>query len=239
MNIALIFAGGTGQRMQSTSIPKQFLLAHGKPIIVHTIENFQNCVYIDKIVVASLKDYIPYMYELKDKYNLTKIANIVPGGNSGQESIYNALLAIGEFANDDDVILIHDGVRPIMDSDTLKRNIDSVKKNGSAITVSPAIESLLILDNQKETGRVINRNIAHYERAPQSFKFKDIFNAHKKAIQEHRTDFIDSGDMMYQYGYKLYAVEGPINNIKVTTPMDFFMFKAMLDAKENEQINIL
>lgn len=238
MNIALIFAGGTGQRMNTSSIPKQFLLVHGKPIIIHTIENFQNSEAIDKIVVASLKDYIQYMFELKEKYKLSKIENVVPGGKNGQESIYNALLEISKFAKNDDVVLIHDGVRPIVDDDTIKKNIESVKKYGSGITVTPAIEPLLILDD-KNKRRVINRKFVHYERAPQSFRFKDIFEAHKMAIKENKLDFIDSGELMSHYGHDLYPIEGSINNIKVTTPMDFFMFKAMLDAKENEQINIL
>lgn len=238
-NIALIFAGGTGQRMQSTSIPKQFLLVHNKPIIVHTIEKFQNSRLIDKIVVASLKDYIPYVIELKDEYNLNKIEDVVPGGSTGQESIFNALVAISKFANDDDIVLIHDGVRPMIDEETIERNIDTVKGYGSAITVARAIESIIIKDEKNNTEKVVNRNNAYYQRAPQSFFFKDIFRAHKKAISENKFDYIDSGEMMSQYGCKLHIVEGPVNNIKVTTPMDYFMFKALLDAKENEQISIL
>ena len=112
MNIAVIFAGGTGQRMNSASLPKQFLMIHGKPILVHTIEKFQMAEGIDKIVVVSLKDYIPMVEDLKRKFNLNKIVSIVSGGANGQESIFNGLLeAEKHSASDQDIVLIHDGVR--------------------------------------------------------------------------------------------------------------------------------
>lgn len=239
MNIAIIFAGGTGQRMNSVSIPKQFLKVHDKEIIVHTIEHFQKCEMIDKIIVVSLEDYIDKVYELKDKYRLSKICSVVKGGSTGQESIYNGLIEAKRTSLDNnDIVIIHDGVRPIIDDKTIRENIVCVKKNGSAITVAKSVETALIIEKDNVED-VIDRSKCYLGRAPQSFYLKDIFAAHEKANSMNKHDFIDSAMLMKYFGHKLFIVDGPQNNIKVTTPMDFFMFKAILDAKENEQIKLV
>ncbi len=122
MNFAVIFAGGTGQRMNTESLPKQFLKVHGKEIIVHTIEHFQYCEDIDGIVVVCISSFIDFMKELKEKYKLNKILKIVPGGDCGQSSIFNGLSAIKEFSHsDNDIVLIHDGVRPLIDKATIEK----------------------------------------------------------------------------------------------------------------------
>ena len=124
MNIAVIFAGGVGKRMHSKDIPKQFLKLHDKPIIIHTLELFQNSPEIDAIVISCLADYIGYMGKLTQKFNLNKVQKIVPGGKSGQESIYNGLKAAEAVGNrDKDIVLIHDGVRPLITEKTIKDNI--------------------------------------------------------------------------------------------------------------------
>lgn len=239
MNIVVIFAGGTGQRMNSVSLPKQFLKVHDKPIIVHTIEKFQNTSSIDKIVVVSIASYIDEVKRLKEVYNLTKIASIVEGGVSGQLSIYNGLVEAKKIStSNDDIVLIHDGVRPLIDEETINENIECVKNNGNAITISKAIETVVVINNDV-VDNVLDRHFCNLARAPQSFYLKDILECHKKALNDGRTDFIDSAMLMKTYGHKLHTVLGPVNNIKITTPMDFFMFKAILDAKENEQIKIL
>ena len=239
MNIVVIFAGGTGQRMNSVSLPKQFLKVHDKPIIVHTIEKFQNTSSIDKIVVVSIASYIDEVKRLKEVYNLTKIASIVEGGASGQLSIYNGLVEAKKIStSNDDIVLIHDGVRPLIDEETINENIECVKNNGNAITISKAIETVVVI-NDDVVENVLDRHFCNLARAPQSFYLKDILECHKKALNDSRTDFIDSAMLMKTYGHKLHTVLGPVNNIKITTPMDFFMFKAILDAKENEQIKIL
>lgn len=238
-NFALIFAGGIGQRMNTVSLPKQFLKVHGKEIIVHTIEHFQTNSLIDEIVVVCLSDFIPLMTELKNKYDFNKVKHIVSGGKSGQESIFNGLNILHKLSNDkNDIVLIHDGVRPIIDQDTINKNIESVKEYGNGITVSKATESVLII-NKNDVDKVEDRNRCYYGRAPQSFLLDEIYQCHIKAIKEGKTEFVDSSMLMQYYGYKMHIVEGPVNNIKVTTPMDFYIFRSILDAKENEQIKIL
>ncbi len=177
------------------------------------------------------------MKDLVKKFYLTKVLDIVPGGNCGQDSIYNGLYALSKFAKSkDDIVLIHDGVRPLIDDKTIKDNIECVREKGNAVTVAKAIETIVLLDKDGNVESVEDRTKCNMARAPQSFFFKDIYAAHLKAIAENKHDFIDSAMMMSYYGCKLHTVLGPANNIKVTTPMDFYMLKAILDAKENSQI---
>ena len=133
MNFAVIFAGGVGSRMHSKGMPKQFLPVFGKPIIVYTLEKFQETQSVDGIVVVSLESYIDKMRLLADSYHLSKVISIVSGGSSGQESIYNGLNALRAKAAPDDIVLIHDGVRPVIDSELIENCIESVKKYGTAI----------------------------------------------------------------------------------------------------------
>ena len=128
MNIAVIFAGGSGKRMHSKDRPKQFLMIHGKPIIVHTIERFQYHEEIDAVIVACLKEWIPYMEEMRYRYRLDKISKIVPGGDTGQLSIYNGVKAAAElYGTDGNIALIHDGVRPLINDQIISENIAAVK----------------------------------------------------------------------------------------------------------------
>lgn len=238
MNIAVIFAGGSGKRMNSKDKPKQFLLVHGKPIIVHTVEIFQEHKEIDGIIVVCIEDWIPYMEDMKHRYMLNKIGAIVPGGKTGQLSILNGLQAAADvYGEENTIVLIHDGVRPLISKETITGNIESVKKYGSAITCTPAIETVILMDKEG-TGihEVVERSRSKMAKAPQSFWLKDILNAQKKAIQEGYDNMIDSCTLMTHYGHKLHIVEGNNGNIKITTPEDFYTFRALYDAKENEQL---
>lgn len=240
MNYALIFAGGVGQRMNTVSLPKQFLKVHNKEIIVHTIEHFEKNANIDGIVVVCVKEYIDFMISLKERYKLSKIVSIVQGGKTGQESIWNGLRVVKTLSkSDDDIVLIHDGVRPLIEQTTIDDNIACVKKYGTCVTVAKSIETVLIMGNNDDIDSVLDRSKCYLGRAPQSFFIKDIYAAHVRANSEGLNNFIDSSMLMQYNGFKIHTIVGPTYNIKVTTPMDFYMFKAMLDAKEYEQIKIL
>lgn len=237
MNIAVIFAGGVGNRMHSKDKPKQFLTMHGKPIIIHTIDIFEDHPEIDAIVVACIEDWIPHLLNLFEKYNIKKVEKVVPGGNSGQESIYHALCAAEEVANGEkSIVLIHDGVRPLIYDKTINDNIRSVEQLGSAITCIKVKETVLITDELDSISEIPDRSKSRLARAPQSFWLDEILDSHRKAILEGRGDFIDSCSMMQYYGKKLHVIDGPQENIKITTPDDFYIMRAMLDAKENGQI---
>lgn len=236
MNIAVIFAGGTGRRMHTTSRPKQFLEYNGKPIIIYTLELFDNHPMIDGIVVACVKEWIPFLEKMLNKFEITKVKKIVSGGDTGQESIYKGLVAAQEVSKgDQDVVLIHDGVRPLITEQTITDNIEMVNSEGSCITCIPATETFIV--TQPDGGLEIpTRSNSLIARAPQSFYLKDILTAHEQARQEGRHDFIDSCSMMHHYGHKLGKVIGPMENIKITTPTDYFIFKAMVEVHENQQI---
>lgn len=237
MNIAVIFAGGTGQRMNTGSKPKQFLELHGKPIIIYTLEYFQKHSQIDGIIVVCLSSWIDYCKDLLQKYHITKVLKVVSGGNSGQESIFNGLESAHRISNDKNtIVLIHDGVRPLINEALITNCIVSVKESGSAITVSPAIETVLIKNADGSIGNILKRSECEMAKAPQCFYLNDIYNCHLKAQSEGKIDFIDSASLMQYYGYKLNAVEGPTENIKITTPADFYIFRAIMDARENLQI---
>lgn len=239
MNIAVIFAGGVGARMNSRTLPKQFLEMYGKPIIVHTLEKFENHPQIDAIVVACLCDWIEHLEKLVSKYNLTKVKSIVPGGENGQLSIYHGLCAAEETADKQNaVVLIHDGVRPLITSKLITDNIQGVLEKGSAITSVKVKETVLMVEteNDRHICSIPERSNTRLARAPQSFWLSDILECQRRAIAEGRTDFIDSCSLMQFYGKELYLVDGPDENIKITTPDDFYTMRALLDAKENQQI---
>ena len=237
MNIGVIFAGGVGKRMNSRVKPKQFINVYGKPIIIHTLELFDNHEEIDAIAVACLEDWIPYLEELLEKFNIKKVKKIVPGGASGQESIYHGVKAAEEIAGGEkSIVLIHDGVRPLIHAKTISDNIASVQEHGSAITSVTVKETVLVVSKDNSIDSVPKREDTRLARAPQSFYLDEIIGAHRKAIAENKLDFIDSCSMMQYYGKKLYLIEGPQENIKITTPDDFYTMRALLDAKEEAQI---
>lgn len=235
MNYALIFAGGTGQRMNSQTRPKQFLELYGKPVIVYTLEQFQRHGQVDGIVVACLAEWIGFLEELVERYGLTKVVRIVPGGETGQDSIYNGLLAVREAVSGNPLVLIHDGVRPMVDAATISDCIKCARTHGNAVTVVPAIETIVTQKDGAVQG-VIERKDACHARAPQCFMLEDIMAAHEACRREGPNDYIDSASLMYGCGHQLYTVEGSPANIKITTPTDFYLFRALVDERENSQI---
>ena len=235
MNLAVIFAGGTGQRMNTKTKPKQFLELHGKPILVYTIEEFNNHPEIEGIILVVLESWVSYCRELVDRFHLDKVKAVIAGGKSALESQKNGLQKAQELFESDSIVLIHDGVRPLIDEETISKNIECVKAHGSAITVTPAIETITIKKETGEIGQIIERSKVELARAPQSFYLKDILSAHQRRIEDG-LDFVDSASMMQYYGHAIYTVQGSPENIKITTPNDFYTFRALVDARENSQI---
>lgn len=235
MTDVLIFAGGSGTRMNSKGRPKQFLQFYGKELIIHTLENFQNHPQIDGIAVVCIEDWIPYLNKILQKYGIDKVKKVVPGGSTGQESIYFGLKAIQSFDDSNPTVLIHDGVRPFINEDVISKCIQTVKEHGSAITVVPAIETIVTLDDGKIQS-ITDRSKCFHARAPQCFLLNDILAAHEQARKDGNLNMIDSASLMKFYGHELYTVPGNIDNIKITTPADFYTFKALYEVRENQQI---
>jgi|SRR5690554_53158 len=236
MNIALIFAGGVGTRMNSKAKPKQFLELHGKPIIIYTLELFQSHPEIDGIVISSVAGWIDYLKELLAHYKITKVVDVVEGGETGQLSIFNGLIAIEKHFPSDSTVLIHDGVRPLINHQIITSNIQQVKDTGNAITTAPTVETFVVVDDEMVVREVPSRKHSRLAKAPQSFKLNDIISTHRKALLDGITNAVDSCTLMNQYGHSVTLVEGPVENIKITTPTDYFMFRAIVESRENSQI---
>ena len=235
MVIALIFAGGTGHRMNTRSKPKQFLELHGKPVIIYTLEHFQRHEKVDAIVAVCLHDWINALNEQIKRYGISKVKKIVPGGATGHDSIYLGLCAIAEFAAGNDVVLIHDGVRPLITDDLITKNIDIAQRYGNAITVENVRESVVRSRNGNAIDDVPPRGDMYVAKAPQTFLFGDIFGIYQLG-QRDNFKSIDSAHLCHEYGVSLHMVKSTSNNLKITEPADYYIFRALYDAMENEQI---
>jgi len=236
MNIALIFAGGVGSRM-GASLPKQFLKINGKPILVHTVELFQCHEDIDVIYIATIEDYIPYVEKLVKLYDLNKVADVIGGGDSAQDTIYRLLQRAKKDYAGDSIVLLHDGVRPFVDMEVITRNIEGVKANGNAITSCPAYETIMVSEDHDAISSVTIRDNTFLGQAPQSFRLDDIIEAHDKIRQrpEGYKDMVDACTIIRTLGGTCHLVEGNRGNLKITTPEDVYTFKAFLQYREDRE----
>lgn len=236
MNIALIFAGGTGQRMNSRSKPKQFLELHGKPILIHTLEYFEAHNQIDAICVVCLAGWEEELRRQLKLYQIEKVRWITAGGETGHDSIYNGLKVLMTECCPEDIVLIHDGVRPLISEELISMNIDAVKRYGNAITVEDAAESVVVMEEETNAIKDIpRRHLVKTAKAPQSFVLRDIWEVHELA-QRDGFKSIDSSDLMHRYGKELHTVKSTPYNIKIATPSDYYVFRAIYEARENSQI---
>lgn len=238
MNIALIFAGGIGSRLNSSkdALPKQFLEIEGKPILVYTLENFQKNKNIDKIYISTLSSYIDYVWELCGKYNIDKVSSVVSGGECAMESIYKGLIAAKEDnCPDDSIVLIHDGVRPIITQKVIDDNIDCAIKNSNAITVIPCQETIVVSEDYKSAKYVPIRKETFRAQAPQTFRLGDVIEAHKNV--SNYENIVDNCTLFMKQNKKVHLTEGNFGNIKVTTYEDVCLLRGILQylkAGKNE-----
>ncbi len=234
-NIAVIFAGGTGQRM-GTNVPKQFLKIHSKEIIIHTLDKFEDNKNIDEIYIACNKKWIEYLEKCIKKFNISKVHSVLTGGSSGQDSIFIILNEIKKY-NDDAIVLIHDGVRPLVTEETINNCIKSVKKYGSGITVTPCYETPIESIDGEFVSKMPDRKIMYTAQAPQGFYLKDIYSLHLKErkINPEYNGIVDSCGLMTKYGKKCHIFLGNRGNIKVTTQEDFCTLVGNYSALDYEE----
>lgn len=221
-NVVLIFAGGVGSRM-GAAVPKQFLEVSNKPIIIHTLELFSMNENIDEIYIGCIEEYIPYLKNMLDRFNVQKIAKIYPGGSSGQDTIYRGLCVIKE-DHDNANVFIHDGVRPLVTQDTINHCIEDVAKYGSAITVTPAFETPIISLDGECVNSMPKRQFAYTAQAPQGFLLNDIIRWHYNERQKGENAYegiVDSCGLAMANGVKPHLTVGNRGNIKVTTNEDY------------------
>ena len=236
-NIAIIFAGGSGARMGS-GMPKQFLEVAGKPIIIHTLDIFEEHDMIDKIYIACKEEYIRYLKRLIEKNLIRKVAGIVPGGTTGQDSIYKALKLAYDENDGDDIVLIHDGVRPHITSAVISEDIECVRQHGSAVTCTPLFETPVISSDGRTIEEVPSRDKFFTAQAPQCFYLKDVIEAHEqmRKVNPAYKGIIDTCTLMKKLGHDVVMVQGNRGNVKVTTPEDLYIFHGLVQYHEVEQI---
>ena len=219
--------------MKGSQVPKQFLEVKNKPILVYTLEKFQNNKDIDKIFISCVEDWIDYAKELVLKYQLTKVISIVKGGTTGQLSIYNGLKEAEKYMeSNEDIVLIHDGVRPMITDSLISENVSVTKEHGSCITCTNVIETIVKGGEEGKIENVFERDALYVAKAPQSFLLKEILKAQEKEVSKGNINAIDSCTLMSKYGYPLYRIQGEQDNLKITTPIDYVMFKALIEAQQ-------
>ncbi len=237
MNIGLLIAGGVGERMKM-NVPKQFLEVEGKPVIMYTLESFQRCKAIDAIAVVCLKGWEDDLRKWADEFGITKLKYITEGGSTGMESLRNGMNMLRENCNDDDIIIIHDAVRPLVSCDIINKNIEAVEKHGTAITSLPATEAILFsspeehTDDGAESGKVIDRDNIIKTQTPQSLRLSKFVWAHEEAIKRGITNTVATCTLLIELGEKVHVVWGDEMNFKITTSEHISLLKAYLKLRE-------
>ena len=236
MNIAVVIAGGTGTRM-GMSIPKQFVQVKNKPVLAYTLESFQNHDLIDAIEVVVLDGWEDDVWSYVEKYSISKLKWITKGGETGQESIRNGVFNLRGKCSPNDNIIIHDGIRPLVDDYVLTDIIDKCNEYGNAVTSMPYNEQIFIKDNDISTVNYIPRETLRRVATPQAYKYslldEKYCEAFEKKIGIYGSAYTNT--MMVDLGVRLYFAAGSDRNIKLTTPGDLEIFEAMLE-KKNESV---
>jgi len=230
---ALILASGKGQRTRQ-DIPKQFINVHDKPIIIYTLENFQKHPEVDGIVVVCLDGWQDILRAYSRQYNITKLTKIVNGGATVQESCRNGVFALKDICKDDDIVIVHDGIRPLVDEEVLSDVIATCRKFGNGVTSLPYNEQIFKKADEISTHEYIVRDTLRRVQTPQAYKFGKLFWAYEKAFAEEIGIYGSSytNTMMVDLGETLYFASGSDRNIKITTVDDIELFKALLAAKK-------
>ena len=236
-NIALIIAGGVGNRMHQ-DIPKQFLNVNNKPIIIYTLEAFQKHPNIDAIEVVCLKGWHDILRAYAKQFGITKLENIVSGGETGLQSIRNGLKDIAKrYYDDDDIVLIHDAIRPMVSQDIISDNIRVCREYGNAITMVPCTAVMLKTMDGITSEDQIPRDNLKITQTPQTLFLKEILEVHKEAIEKGIDDSIASCSLYVELGRKLYLSIGSEKNIKLTTSEDLEIFSALLAVQRPDWLH--
>lgn len=238
MNIAIIIAGGVGART-GQHIPKQFINVYDKPIIVYTLEKFQVHKEIDAIEVVCLKGWEEVLQTYARQYGIAKLKWIVPGGGSSQESIYKGLVNLENRCRDDDIVIIHDGIRPMVEEKVISSCISSCRKYGNGITALPIYEQIFKVLDEKSTDSYIPRETLRILQTPQAYHYRKLLNVYEEGYKKKNGMQASAyaNTLMTDLGYILYFSAGSTKNIKITTKDDIEIFKAMLKKAEYGEKN--
>lgn len=230
MNIGMIIAGGTGQRMHQ-EIPKQFLNVNDKPVIIYTLEVFQNHPGIDEIGVVCIDGWHDVLRAYAKQYNITKLKWIVSGGSNGQSSIRNGVFEAEKRYSPNDILLIHDAIRPLVSHDIISDSIVQCRQHGSAISVTPCNTAVLRRTTDTESFESVPRDRLAMTQTPQAFPIGKLADIHRRALEQGITNSVASCTLMIEMGESVHFSIGSDMNIKLTTQDDLKIFKAILSLK--------
>lgn len=236
MNIGVILAGGSGSRMGIVDKPKQFIDIYGKPIIVHTLEIFDSHADIDAIAIVCLEEWLDDLRILLRKYEISKVKWLVVGGRTRQESIYNVIKTLSEECQEDDILIIHDSVRPLVSHKIISNNIIGAKRYDAVDTVVPSADTIVKSVDSNTIEEVPNRSELFIGQTPQSFKFSIIKKAHDKAIKDNILDSTDDCQLILRLGEDVHLVEGEKLNFKITSFDDLLLLKSIVKLGNTEMI---
>lgn len=234
MNIAIILAGGTGQRMHQ-EIPKQFINVNDKPLIIYTLEAFQKHPQIDSILVVCIDGWHDILKAYARQNHISKLKWVISGGSTGQESIRNGVFALENECKEDDIVVIHDGIRPLVDENVLSDVIVKCGIYGNAVTSLPYNEQIFVKKDEETTEQYIPRETLRRVSTPQAYKYGTLLRSYKRAFEEKIGIYGSSytNTMMTDLGETLHFAAGSDKNIKITTQDDLELFKALLMLKEH------
>lgn len=234
MNVAIIIAGGSGQRM-GQDIPKQFINVYDKPVLLYTLEGFEKHPKIDAIEVVCIDGWHDILRAYAKQFNISKLKWIVSGGKTGQESIRNGVYHLEGICKEDDTIIIHDGIRPLVDESVLSDVIIKCEKYGNAVTALPYNEQIFVADDEISTVRYIPRETLRRVSTPQAYKFGKLDEKYHEAFEKEIGIYGSSytNTMMVELGERLYFAAGSDKNIKLTTKDDLEIFKAYIRAEKD------
>ena len=235
MNIGLIIAGGSGQRMQQ-QIPKQFLNVNDKPVIIYTLEAFQNHPGIDAIIVVTIESWSAVLWAYAKQFNITKLKWVVPGGATGQESIFNGLQVLKQELSDDDVVMVHDGNRPLVSSEIISDSLVTFSRCGNAVAVIPCTEVVFETDDGFSSCVSTERERLRRTQTPHTYTLGDLYGAHLEAQKRGITNTTASCMLMKELGRTSYFSKGSEENLKITTLDDLKIFKALLYMTQDSWI---
>ena len=233
MNVALIIAGGNGSRMKQ-EIPKQFLTVMNKPIIIYTLEKFQNHPGIDKIQVVCLKGWEEILKAYAKQYNITKLLDVVPGGSTGQESINNGVDSLKNICSEDDLIIVHDAVRPVINDEIISDCLIKASEHGNAVSSIPVVETIIKTDDKISGNISIPRDSVMRVQTPQCYRYGKLTWAYNQAKEKNITNATYVNTLLVELGETLYFSAGSEKNIKITTVDDIEVFKAFMQDNNND-----
>jgi 2-C-methyl-D-erythritol 4-phosphate cytidylyltransferase len=225
----IIAAAGMSNRMGS-KINKQFIFINNKPILVHTLEKFEECSYIDEIILVAKEDEVDYCRkEIVKKYNFNKVSKIIRGGKERQDSVYNGILALNEKTN---IVLSHDGARPFVKIENIIDGIKGASKYGACVVGVPVKDTIKVVGSSDEIAETPKRDMLWAAQTPQCFKKEIIQEGYRKAIEDGYIGTDDSG-LVERMGIDVKMIMGSYENIKITTPEDLILAESILKDMDN------